>query len=91
MNDFLLFKINSLLEILIIDFLQLIVELVALKQLDLVFHNTEVIMDNKFDHIQHYMLILNNVYLPIECWLDDVLYFHFDLVVFSVMLQDHHM
>jgi len=48
-------------------------------------------MDNKFDHIQHYMLRLNNVYLPIECWLDDVLYFHFDLVVFSVMLQDHHM
>jgi hypothetical protein len=48
-------------------------------------------MDNKFDHIQHYMLRLNNVYLLIEYSLDDELYSHFDLAVFYVMLQDHRM
>jgi hypothetical protein len=48
-------------------------------------------MDNKFDHIQHYMLKLNNVYLLIEYLLDDELYLHFVLDVFYVMLQDHHM
>ncbi len=80
-----------LLEILINDFQLLIVELVALKQQDRVYHNMEVIMDNKFDHIQHYMLRLNNVYLLIEYSLDDELYSHFDLDVFYVMLQDHRM
>lgn len=63
----------DLLEIYTIDFRLLIVEFVASDELDQVYHNTEVIMDNKFDHIQHYKLRLNIFYLLIEHLLvDDV-------------------
>jgi len=75
---------------LINDFLLLIVEFVALKQQDLVCHNREVTMDNKFDQIPHYTLKLNNVYWLIEYLLVDVLDLYlFDLDVSFSMFLNH--
>jgi hypothetical protein len=75
-----------LLEILRIDFLLLIDEFVQLESQDLVYHSTEEIMDNKFDHIQHYKLILNNVLLIISKMEHFV-----EFVDFDELIQDHQM
>ncbi len=62
----------------------LIDEFVQLVSQDLVYHNTEEIMDNKFDQIQHYKLILNNVLLIISKME------HFEeFVDFDELIQDH--
>jgi hypothetical protein len=73
-----------LLEILRIDFLLLIDEFVQLVSQDLVYRNTEEIRDNKFDHIQHYKLILNNVLLIISKMEHFV-----EFVDFDELIQDH--
>lgn len=52
---------ENLLEILIIDFLVIIVQFVRGEDWDQVCLNNEEIMDNRFDHIQRCKSRLNNV------------------------------